>query len=123
MDDLPPEDLGSPRNLERLESGNSPMMTLTLSAALPELVPEIAKADADPAPCRPSENLAEDGLPTRSATWMTTSCWPRLLQAPRTLFWRLPAATAIRSPTMFTACLMIMIARWIWPRRLSFGFG
>src|SRR5262245_65452489 len=64
MDDLPPEDLGSPRNLERLESGNSPMMTLTLSAGLPELVPEIAKADADPAPCRPSENIAEDGLPT-----------------------------------------------------------
>ena len=68
MDDLPPEDLGSPRNLERLESGNSPMMTLTLSAGLPELVPEIAKADADPAPGRPSENLAEDGLPTALAT-------------------------------------------------------
>ena len=64
MDDLPPEDLGSPRNLERLESGNSPMMTLTLSAGLPELVPEIAKSDADPAPCRQSENIAEDGLPT-----------------------------------------------------------
>src|SRR5262245_50790984 len=58
MDDLPPEDLGSPRNLERLDSGNSPMMTLTLSAALPELAPEIAKA----------ENLAEDGRPTPSAT-------------------------------------------------------
>jgi len=44
------------------------MMTLTLSAGLPELVPEIAKADADPAPGRHSENLAEDGLPTPSAT-------------------------------------------------------
>jgi RNA polymerase sigma-70 factor (ECF subfamily) len=73
MDDLPPEDLGSPRNLERLESGNSPMMTLTLSAGLPELVPEIAKADADPAPCRPSENMAEDGLPTPSASWSSIS--------------------------------------------------
>jgi RNA polymerase sigma-70 factor (ECF subfamily) len=67
MDDLPPEDLGSPRDLERLESGNSPMMTLTLSAGLPELAPEIAKADAEPAPGRHSENLAEDGLPTPSA--------------------------------------------------------
>jgi RNA polymerase sigma-70 factor, ECF subfamily len=36
MDDLQHEDLGSPCNLERLESGNSPMMTLTLSASLPE---------------------------------------------------------------------------------------
>jgi RNA polymerase sigma-70 factor (ECF subfamily) len=35
-DDLQHEDLGSPRNLERLESGNSPMMSLTLSASLPE---------------------------------------------------------------------------------------
>ena len=73
MDDLPPEDLGSPRNLERLESGNSPMMTLTLSAGLPELAPEIAKADADPAPGRHSENLAEDGLPTPSATKLSIS--------------------------------------------------
>src|SRR5262245_37751876 len=64
MDDLPPEDLGSPRNLERLESGNSPMMTLTLSAGLPELV----KADAEPGPCRTSKSLAEDGLPTPSGS-------------------------------------------------------
>src|SRR5262245_47356603 len=68
MHDLPPEDLGSPRNLERLESGNSPMMTLTLSAGLPERLPEIAKADAEPAPCRPSESLAEAGIPTPAAT-------------------------------------------------------
>jgi RNA polymerase sigma-70 factor (ECF subfamily) len=67
MNDLPPEDLGSPRNLERLESGNSPMMTLTLSADLPERLPEIAKADAEPAPGRPSESLAKDGSPTPSA--------------------------------------------------------
>jgi RNA polymerase sigma-70 factor (ECF subfamily) len=51
MDDLPPEDHGSPRNLERLESGNSPMMTLTLSASLPERAPE-----------RSSEVLEEAGL-------------------------------------------------------------
>jgi RNA polymerase sigma-70 factor, ECF subfamily len=56
MDDLPPEDRGSPRNLERLKSGNSPiMMTLTLSAGLPERLPEIAKADTE----RPPESLAE----------------------------------------------------------------
>jgi RNA polymerase sigma-70 factor, ECF subfamily len=67
MNDLPPEDLGSPRNLERLESGNSPMMTLTLSAGLPERLPEIAKADAESAPGRPSESLAKDGSPTPSA--------------------------------------------------------
>jgi RNA polymerase sigma-70 factor, ECF subfamily len=66
MDDLPPEDHGSPRNLERLESGNSPMMTLTLSAGLPERLPEIAKADAERAPERPSESLADAGLPTPS---------------------------------------------------------
>jgi len=40
MNDLPHEDLGSPRNQERLESGNSPMMTLTLSAGLPERAKE-----------------------------------------------------------------------------------
>src|SRR2546426_2214253 len=68
MDDLPPEDLGSPRNPERLESGNSPMMTLTLSAGLPERSPEIAKADAESAPSRPSESLAKAGSPTLSAT-------------------------------------------------------
>ncbi len=34
MDDLPQEDLGSRENLERLESGNSPMTTLILSAGL-----------------------------------------------------------------------------------------
>jgi RNA polymerase sigma-70 factor (ECF subfamily) len=67
MDDLPPEDFGSPRDLERLESGNSPMMTLTLSAGLPERLPEIAKADAERAPCRPSESPADAGLTTQSA--------------------------------------------------------
>jgi len=67
MDDLPPEDLGSPRNLERLESGNSPMMTLTLSAGLPERSPEIAKADAEPTPSRPLESLAKAGAQTPSA--------------------------------------------------------
>jgi RNA polymerase sigma-70 factor, ECF subfamily len=59
MDDLPPEDRGSPRNLERLKSGNSPMMTLTLSAGLPERLPEIAKADTERPPERPPESLAE----------------------------------------------------------------
>jgi RNA polymerase sigma-70 factor (ECF subfamily) len=60
MDDLPPEDRGSPRNLERLKSGNSPiMMTLTLSAGLPERLPEIAKADTERPPERPQESLAE----------------------------------------------------------------
>jgi RNA polymerase sigma-70 factor (ECF subfamily) len=63
MDDLPYEDLGSPRNLERLESGNSPMMTLTLSAGLPE----IAKADPELAPERPSEGLADAACQTSSA--------------------------------------------------------
>src|SRR5215831_5297883 len=67
MDDLPPEDFGSPRDLERLESGNSPMMTLTLSAGLPERLPEIVKADAERAPCRPSESPADAGLTTPSA--------------------------------------------------------
>jgi RNA polymerase sigma-70 factor, ECF subfamily len=57
MDDLPPEDHGSPRNLERLESGNSPMMTLTLSASLPERAPE-----------RSSEVLEEAGLGAAPAT-------------------------------------------------------
>jgi len=54
MDDLQQEDLGSPRNLERLESGNSPMMTLTLSASLPERAkdaePERLLNGAVPAP-------------------------------------------------------------------------
>ena len=68
MDDLPPEDLGSPRNLERLESGNSPMMTLTLSAGLPERSPEIAKADAEPASSRPLENVAKAAAQTPAAT-------------------------------------------------------
>src|SRR5262245_12168624 len=68
MDDLPHEDLGSPRNLERLESGNSPMMTLTLSAGLPERLPEIAKADTERAPERPSESSANTGLPRPSAS-------------------------------------------------------
>jgi RNA polymerase sigma-70 factor (ECF subfamily) len=67
MDDLPHEDLGSPRNLERLESGNSPMMTLTLSAGLPERLPEIAKAEAERAPERSPESLADAGSPTASA--------------------------------------------------------
>jgi RNA polymerase sigma-70 factor (ECF subfamily) len=67
MDDLPHEDLGSPRNLERLESGNSPMMTLTLSAGMPERLPEIAKAEAERAPERPLESLADAGCSTSSA--------------------------------------------------------
>lgn len=67
MDDLPPEDLGSPRNLERLESGNSPMMTLTLSAGLPERLQEIAKADAERAPERPSGSLTDTSLQTPPA--------------------------------------------------------
>jgi RNA polymerase sigma-70 factor, ECF subfamily len=73
MNDLPPEDLGSPRNLERLESGNSPMMTLTLSAGLPERSPEIAKADAEPAPSRPLENIAKSGAKTPAATRSSVS--------------------------------------------------
>jgi RNA polymerase sigma-70 factor, ECF subfamily len=73
MNDLPPEDLGSPRNLERLESGNSPMMTLTLSAGLPERSPEIAKADAEPAPSRPLENIAKSGAKTSAATRSSVS--------------------------------------------------
>ena len=73
MNDLPPEDLGSPRNLERLESGNSPMMTLTLSAGLPERSPEIAKADAEPAPSRPLENMAKSGAQTPAATRSSVS--------------------------------------------------
>jgi RNA polymerase sigma-70 factor (ECF subfamily) len=67
MDDLPHEDRGSPRDLERLESGNSPMMTLTLSAGLPERLPEIAKADTERAPSRPSDSLADAGSNTSSA--------------------------------------------------------
>jgi RNA polymerase sigma-70 factor (ECF subfamily) len=67
MDDLPHEDLGSPRILERLESGNSPMMTLTLSAGMPERFPEIAKAEAERAPERPLESLADAGCSTSSA--------------------------------------------------------
>ena len=73
MNDLPPEDLGSPRNLERLESGNSPMMTLTLSAGLPERSPESAKADAEPAPSRPLENIAKSGAKTPAATRSSVS--------------------------------------------------
>src|SRR5688572_17184770 len=73
MNDLPSEDLGSPRNLERLESGNSPMMTLTLSAGLPERSPEIAKADAEPAPSRPLENIAKSGAQTPAATRSSVS--------------------------------------------------
>src|SRR5215468_9831322 len=59
MDDLPPKNLGSPRDLERLESGNSPMMTLTLSAGLQERAPEIAKTGAERPAERPSESLAD----------------------------------------------------------------
>jgi RNA polymerase sigma-70 factor (ECF subfamily) len=73
MNDLPPEDLGSPRNLERLESGNSPMMTLTLSAGLPERSPEIAKTDAEPAPSRPLESIAKSGAHTPAATRSSVS--------------------------------------------------
>jgi RNA polymerase sigma-70 factor (ECF subfamily) len=73
MNDLPPEDLGSPRNLERLESGNSPMMTLTLSAGLPERSPEIAKTDAEPAPSRPLESIAKSGAQTPAATRSSVS--------------------------------------------------
>jgi RNA polymerase sigma-70 factor, ECF subfamily len=42
------------------------MMTLTLSAGLPERLPEIAKADTERAPERPSESMAEAGLPAPS---------------------------------------------------------
>ncbi|HEY8459741.1 MAG TPA: sigma-70 family RNA polymerase sigma factor [Blastocatellia bacterium] len=42
------------------------MMTLTLSAGLPERLPEIAKADAERAPERPAENLGEAGFPASS---------------------------------------------------------
>jgi RNA polymerase sigma-70 factor (ECF subfamily) len=63
MNDLPPEDRGSPRNLERLKSGNSPiMMTLTLSAGLPERLPELARSDTERAP----ESLADAEAPARS---------------------------------------------------------
>lgn len=41
MNDLQREDPGSPRNLERLESGISPMTTLTLSAGLPERAKDV----------------------------------------------------------------------------------
>jgi RNA polymerase sigma-70 factor (ECF subfamily) len=50
MNDLPYEDLGSPRNLERLESGNSPMTTLTLSAGLPERFKNADLEATSPAP-------------------------------------------------------------------------
>ncbi|HEV2666499.1 MAG TPA: sigma-70 family RNA polymerase sigma factor [Blastocatellia bacterium] len=43
------------------------MMTLTLSAGLPERLPEIAKADAERAPERPSGGLADAGLLTPPA--------------------------------------------------------
>jgi RNA polymerase sigma-70 factor (ECF subfamily) len=43
------------------------MMTLTLSAGLPERLAEIAKAESEPAPSRPSESLAEAGPLTSSA--------------------------------------------------------
>ncbi len=43
------------------------MMTLTLSAGLPERLPEIAEAGAERAPCRPSESIADAGCPTPSA--------------------------------------------------------
>ncbi len=60
MNDLPHEDLGSPRNLERLESGNTPMRTLTLSAGLPERLPECAKAEPERAV---TERAMEVGYP------------------------------------------------------------
>jgi RNA polymerase sigma-70 factor (ECF subfamily) len=50
MSDLLHEDLGSARNLERLESGNSPMTTLTLSAGLPERLKDAELNTGSPAP-------------------------------------------------------------------------
>ncbi|MGH9755012.1 MAG: RNA polymerase sigma factor [Blastocatellia bacterium] len=43
------------------------MMTLTLSAGLPERLPEIAKAHTERAPCRPPENPTDADSPTPSA--------------------------------------------------------
>jgi RNA polymerase sigma-70 factor (ECF subfamily) len=49
------------------------MMTLTLSAGLPERSPEIAKTDAEPAPSRPLESIAKSGAQTPAATRSSVS--------------------------------------------------
>jgi RNA polymerase sigma-70 factor (ECF subfamily) len=64
MDDLSRKNLGSPRNLERLESSNPPMTTLALSAGLKDskLETEIPAMAADLPEEKPVEKMDDHSL-------------------------------------------------------------